>query len=29
MQAKRAYEANAVAFRIQDEVTDTLLDIES
>jgi flagellar basal-body rod protein FlgC len=29
IQAQRAYEANAAAFRTQDEVTDTLLDIKS
>lgn len=29
IQAQRSYEANAAAFRTQDEVTDTLLDIKS
>ncbi|MGD1876871.1 MAG: flagellar basal body rod protein FlgC [Kiloniellaceae bacterium] len=29
IQAQRAYEANAAAFRTQDEVTDSLLDIKS
>lgn len=29
IQAQRAYEANAKAFRIQDEVLDSLLDIKS
>jgi len=29
IQAQRAYEANAKAFRTQDEVVDSLLDIKS
>lgn len=29
IQAQRAYEANAKAFRTQDELTDSLLDIKS
>ncbi|MEO3429488.1 flagellar basal body rod C-terminal domain-containing protein [Pelagibius sp. CAU 1746] len=29
IQAQRAYEANAAAFRTQDEITDSLIDIKS